>query len=455
MQVILLARGALLILIGTVSAERLGNAVTVPLSRRMLTEEISGTASGSRQKMAYYGEITVGTPPQKFTVVYDTGSGNLIVPGDECTSLACRKHRTFRADDSNTLRSSLCGMYKGEPSDRMQVKFGTGKIDAKCVEDEICVGGLCTKSNFLEGTDESDKPFASFNFDGIMGLGLSTLAKSQDFSIWHQLVSRHAFKQPIFSVFLSSQDDETSEVTFGDIIRDHMASELFWVPLTGVSGFWEVRIEDVTLNERRQEFCQDCRVAVDTGTSMLAGPTEIMNTLKTLLNVKTDCSNYHNLPKLGFIVGGRILSLDPSDYVRKTYWSCSVSLMDVNIPPPAGPIFIFGIPFLQKYYTAYDEPNRRVGFAVAQHKGQVPEVLIEANAPSLKVAPSELGVKSQTDSSNSELLASSATNVQLKPDVESQADGSDDVLDVQTSLVVLEQPKHLRGPLPGTKKLNE
>jgi len=235
------------------------------------------------------------------------------------------------------------------------------------VEDDVCLGSLCANVRFVGATDETDDPFTSFKFDGVLGLALPQMAQGPDFSVMDQLVSSKALKQPLFSVFLSDSDIESSEITFGDVKQDHMASPMFWQPVSRDTGYWQVQIKDITINNKAQNMCIDCQVAVDTGTSQLAGPTSVIDALAHKLDVKSDCSNYDNLPDLGFVMGDNILNLKPVDYVDKGPNGCEVSLMPLDVPPPNGPLFIFGDPFLRKYYTAYDRANSRVGFATAKH----------------------------------------------------------------------------------------
>merc|ERR1719265_2227448 len=52
--------------------------------------------------LQYFGDVQVGTPPQTFRVIFDTGSGALLVPSASCDSTACKKHPRFVANDSST-----------------------------------------------------------------------------------------------------------------------------------------------------------------------------------------------------------------------------------------------------------------------------------------------------------------------------------------------------------------
>merc|ERR1719408_841735 len=118
-------------------------------------------------------------------------------------------------------------------------------------------------------------------------------------------------------------------------------------------------------------LCTNCQVAVDTGTSLLAGPTDVVQQLGDKLNVQYDCSNFDSLPMLGFAIGNKVLNIYPHDYVTRNTLPhrqiCSLALMTLDVPPPKGPLFIFGDPFLRRFVTVYDRDGPRVGFAVAQH----------------------------------------------------------------------------------------
>jgi len=349
----------------------MGTSHSISLKRQLYQANVKHKASSKVvHKTAYYGRVEVGTPKQAFTVVFDTGSGNLMLPSTYCRSRACTMHRRFDRKASATtedIEADGSPSRRGAPRDQITVTFGTGEISGVFMQDDVCVGSLCTSVRFVGATDETDDPFTSFNFDGVLGLALPQMAQGPEFSIMDNLVQSKALKQPIFSVFLSDSEAENSEITFGDIKQDHMASDMFWQPVSRPTGYWQVEIADVTIDNKKQGLCKNCQVAVDTCTSQLAGPTDVINELSHRLNVKTDCSNFHQLPTLGFVMGEQILNLKPNDYVDKGPDGCEVSLMPLDVPPPNGPLFIFGDPFLRKYYTAYDRTNNRVGFAAARH----------------------------------------------------------------------------------------
>eukprot|EP00747_Dinoflagellata_sp_TGD_P211149 gnl/TRDRNA2_/TRDRNA2_84354_c0_seq1.p1 gnl/TRDRNA2_/TRDRNA2_84354_c0~~gnl/TRDRNA2_/TRDRNA2_84354_c0_seq1.p1 ORF type:complete len:436 (+),score=100.48 gnl/TRDRNA2_/TRDRNA2_84354_c0_seq1:160-1467(+) len=324
----------------------------------------------------YFGKITIGTPPQEFSVVFDTGSGNLLMPSKQCTDEACTSHKRF----DSALSTTAVGIAYSEDPDKpavpggdrdvVTITFGTGEISGVFVKDNICIGTLCTHGNFVAATEESDEPFSLVPFDGVLGLSLPQMSEAPHFNILDCMIRDKVLKNNLFAVFFGATDEEESEITFGEYRTKRMASEMFWLNVTN-PGYWQVEMTDITIQNKRQNLCGDvvCQVAVDTGTSLMAGPTDIIDDLTKKLNVHPKCKNYKTLPDLGFILGDHILNLRPEDYIDKEDdgSGCSVALMALDIPPPKGPLFIFGDPFLRKYYTVYDREKLRVGFALAAH----------------------------------------------------------------------------------------
>merc|ERR1719353_978641 len=345
-----------------------------------------GANSKVVHKTAYYGKVEIGTPRQSFTVVFDTGSGNLMVPSTFCHTHACTMHRRFDRKASATaedIEADGSLSKKGALRDQITVTFGTGEISGVFIQDDVCIGNLCTNLHFVGATDETEDPFSSFNFDGVLGLALPQMSQGPAFSLMDHMVQSKALRKPLFSVFLSDSDIENSEITFGDIKEEHMVTPMFWEPVAKDTGYWQVQIQDIAINNKKQSLCSDCQVAVDTGTSQLAGPTDVINELSNRLDVKHDCSNFDQLPNLGFVMSEHIMNLKPDDYVDKGSDGCEVSLMPLDVPPPNGPLFIFGDPFLRKYYTSYDRDSNKVGFATAKHMGQPVDttLLVSLNGP--------------------------------------------------------------------------
>lgn len=83
-------------------------------------------------KNQYFGYLDIGTPPQTFTVVFDTGSSNLWVPCKGCNAIseACNFHKTFDCDSSKTCVKS---------NKLISIQYGTGSVKGLVYYDLVCV----------------------------------------------------------------------------------------------------------------------------------------------------------------------------------------------------------------------------------------------------------------------------------------------------------------------------
>lgn len=73
----------------------------------------------------YYGTLKVGTPPQEFEVIFDTGSSDLWVPNLTCTSesMNCASKTTF----DKTKSSSYSDVSSGAKTE-FDITYGSGEV---------------------------------------------------------------------------------------------------------------------------------------------------------------------------------------------------------------------------------------------------------------------------------------------------------------------------------------
>jgi len=330
------------------------------------------TLAGGPPPLEAFGTIYVGTPPQEFTVAFDTGSGNLLLPARKCQSVACLSHHSYDASASATAASGSKAAGRGD----VRVRVGAGGLTGEVLLDKVCLGpedNLCTHTELVAATEMSDEPFGLFSYDGILGLGRLGTSLEGHFNFLGNLAEADALESNRFAVWLSMEgDDEDSEITFGGVNEERIGSrDTLWRPLSSVDiGMWQATMSDVAIDMTSLHLCgrQGCQAAFDTGTSVIAGPATFIQALLGVLNIASDCTNFDSLPMLGFAFGGFTLNIEPADYVKKTRAGCFHQFLAIDVPPPRGPLVLLGAPFLQRYYTVYDSEALQVGIAFAKHK---------------------------------------------------------------------------------------
>jgi len=372
-------------------------------------------------KSAYFGSLAVGTPAQNLTVVFDTGSGNLILPSTYCHTLSCKVHKRFRRSASSTARDVDGNGQIVKPDDardQLTISFGTGEVTGVFVEDNICFGAdasgqSCVSMKFVAATDMSEDPFKDFTFDGVLGLGLPTLSHTSGFSFLEAVSvlakDKGSAYFKTFAVFLASHEEETSKITFGGWDEQHLDdNEVRWNPVLDPEyGHWMLEIKSLRVDGQVLSFCDTgCKAVVDSGTSLLGVPSDVFPELYELLNhpasLEGECASQS--PHLEIELDGLTLTLDGEDFahleenqssvatqewgIQRTSFldktrddmTCSPMLMTIDLPEPIGPkLFILGEPVLRKYYTVYDADQQRIGLGLAQHAPKHQRLLEDDN----------------------------------------------------------------------------
>lgn len=313
----------------------------------------------------YIGKIGVGTPPQSLNVIFDTGSTNLWVTSVQCLSKYCKNNEKY----DNSLSTS----HESLDID-LEVEFGTGAVKGVISQDIISIGHLQIQSQiFAEIREENGEVFKETKFSGILGLAFPGMSANHYTPIFDNIINQKLLSSNQFSFYFSEYPKQESVVIFGENDPKYFKEPILWFPVSR-KYYWEIEMSDISINGQKMNLCffDKCRIALDTGTSLITGPSREVVQLLKVLNIKEDCRNLDEMPTLIFHVGEYEFPLHPADYIlrnkdiNRNGTLCRVGLMPLDVPKPKGPLWVFGDIFIRKYYSVFDRDNERIGLALAK-----------------------------------------------------------------------------------------
>jgi len=311
----------------------------------------------------YFSEINIGTPPQTFKVILDTGSSNLWVPSKQCGSIACYLHSKYDSAASSTYEAN---------GTSFEIRYGSGSLSGFVSQDVMAIGDITVlKQDFAEATSEPGLAFAFGRFDGIMGMGYDTISVNQIVPPIYNMIEQQLIDEPVFSFFLGGTEEE-SEVIFGGIDESHYTGKLIKLPVR-MKAYWEVEFDSITFGSNTAEL-DNTGAILDTGTSLIILPTTLSELLNQEIGAKksfngqytVECSKRDELPDLTFTLSGHKFSIGPYDYILEVSGSCISAFSGMDFPEPIGPLAILGDAFLRRWYSVYDLGKDSVGLAKAK-----------------------------------------------------------------------------------------
>ncbi|KAJ3012221.1 UNVERIFIED_CONTAM: hypothetical protein HDU68_001314 [Siphonaria sp. JEL0065] len=315
---------------------------------------------------SFVTNIQVGTPPQNFTVVADTGSGILWIPSKKCKECP----NTFDSTKSSTLNTGS--------SELIQLNYVNGSVSGLEVGDTVSWGSVdAPLFPFLLADDVGQQTSKTIFADGVFGL---TYAGGYHANNGTKVI----VNDPNGGQIVIGGTDPTlytGPFTFLPILP-----RSYSIPggLFTDSYFWTVAGKGVSIegNSFNIPAGSGTQVLIDTGTTLMTmDPTTVKTIVSQLSNGSStvfqldtgsnvymcSCTLRETLPDIYIHLGaeGVPFVLTASDYISPAgpQGPCLLAIMPIK--PSGVNLWILGARFIERYYTVFDFVNSQVGFAIA------------------------------------------------------------------------------------------
>ncbi|KAJ1065835.1 hypothetical protein K5549_007830 [Capra hircus] len=314
--------------------------------------------------LLYLGKITIGTPPQEFQVLFDTGSSDLWVPSLLCNSSTCSKHVMFRHRLSSTYRLT---------NKTFTIFYGVGIIEGVVVHDTVRIGDLVSTDQTF-GLSIAESGFENITFDGILGLSYPKTSCLLSKALASVLKGTREVCADGFCglvmYFLARVSG--SELVVGAVLEDMLSQRS--PSLLLLYSSLDVSYYFLSISMKRYVIACSlgCQAFVDTGTSHIIGPRRLVNKIRKLIGTThwlskhyVSCSVVSTLPSIIFTINGIDYPVPAQAYILKDNRGYCYLAFDEHDFSLSRETWFLGDVFLRVYFSVFDRGNDRIGLARA------------------------------------------------------------------------------------------
>lgn len=315
------------------------------------------------KNLQYYGEVSVGTPPQKFDVLFDTGSDLFWIPSinDSSTCGRMGQHSQFRDKNSATYETS---------NELVTYTYVKGHLDVALAKDTVTIGDIVVRNQpfglSLRGDCEGQ------TFDGILGMSFTVDYKR--ITLFENMIKQSLLSEPVFSFYLDREENSNNggKLIIGGFDPESGGNNTFNVHrVLENSQFWALTTDEIKLGSHT--VSSRLQVVLDTGTSLIIAPTLAWQPILSILekfDVEMDdsnllvvkCSHMDKLPHLTFVIDGKSYVLTGRDYLLTNLQSSGYCLVGISTASINNE-WILGDIFLGKYYTVFNYKDKTVSIS--------------------------------------------------------------------------------------------
>lgn len=321
----------------------------------------------------YYANVSLGTPAQQFTVIFDTGSSDLWVPsniaiGDPCDGPSCPPSPGGFNPALSSTNKILDNDYYG--------RYAAGSASGRWATDTLQVGPITlTDFQFAVADDMTNTS------SGIFGVSFQE-QESDGGSLYANfplaLKQQGYIDKSAYSLFFSGPNSTEGTFLLGGLDTAKYSGDLQWHNVDDANGGASVYVDSMTVGGK--DVPVNWKFSLDTGSIYTYLPDDIFTAL----------SKQVNLGAFNSSIGAYYIDCDSQTTVEVNFPTGKVVMAAESLVNPLYPITgdprdtacyfgitstgesngfaLLGDTFLRNAYVAFDLEDYKIGLAQAVYR---------------------------------------------------------------------------------------